>query len=46
MTKRTKTILAAVCGTAVVVASILEGYTPEEVGTLLRAIVACLVGVI
>lgn len=46
MTKKTKLIIAAACGTAIVVAAILAGYTPEEVGTLLRAVVACFVGVI
>lgn len=46
MTKKTKTIIAAACGTAIVVTAILAGYTPEEVGALLRAVVACLVGVI
>lgn len=39
MTKRTKTIILAACGTTVVVAAILTGYTPEEVGTLIRTIV-------
>jgi hypothetical protein len=46
MTKKTKAVIAAACGTAIVVAAIAAGYTPEEVGTLIRAVVACLVGVI
>lgn len=46
MTKKTKLIIAAACGTAIVVAAILAGYSPEQVGALVRTIVACLAGVL
>lgn len=46
MTKKTKLIIAAACGTSIVVAAILAGYSPEQVGALVRTIVACLAGVL
>lgn len=44
MSKKTKAIILAASGTAIVVTAILADYSPEEVGTLIRAIVACFVG--
>ncbi len=46
MTRKAKIITAAACGTVIIVAAILAGYTPDEVGALVRAIVAGLIGIL
>lgn len=46
MTKQQKAILLVSAGVAIVIAALALGYSPEEVGTLIRALAACLVGAI